>query len=134
MQPQNVSYETVRELRFLAVDEVRKQLARLCRRKETRWVGRNMPCRWAPTAVMNCRTTLPYSDGEAFLEIADALENPSIEVKLIVLRVPAGKTGYALLIPQPAGTPPIYAKVQFGAGSVVARSFHYSTSPQEDES
>jgi hypothetical protein len=69
---------------------------------------------------------MPFTDADAFEAIADAFENDTLEVKTVSLRIPAGRIAYEILIPQPAGRAPIYAKVQLGAGQVLARSFHYS--------
>jgi len=105
--------------------ELRRQVALLCRRGPSRYVARNLPCDWHPTSVLNAATGLPYTDAEAFGAIAAAFEDVGVEVRAVTLRVPPGKTALEVLIPQP-GRAPIYAKVQLGAGVVLARSFHYS--------
>jgi len=69
---------------------------------------------------------MPYTEREAFIAIAVAVEDPAIEVVSLTLRVPPNALAYQLLIPQGPGRPPIYAKVQLGPGVVIARSFHYS--------
>jgi hypothetical protein len=69
---------------------------------------------------------MPFTDGDAFEAIADAFESKTTEIKVVSLRIPPGKTAYEILIPQPDGRAPIYAKVQLGSGQVLARSFHYS--------
>jgi hypothetical protein len=69
---------------------------------------------------------MPFTDCDAFEAIADALENEIAEIKTVTLRIPPGKTAYEMLIPQPGGRAPIYAKLQLGSGQVLARSFHYS--------
>ena len=86
----------------------------------------NFPCDWHPTTVHNERTGMPYTDAEAFYAIAEALENPAIELVAVTLRIPPGRIAYELRIPQSRGCAPIYAKVQLGSGQVLARSFHYS--------
>lgn len=106
--------------------EIRKQLALLCRRGPCRFVARNYPCDWHPTMVDNLQSGMPYTDATAWEAIAVALEDPSTEVTAVPLRIPAGRTGFELLIPQGGGRPPIYVKLQLGAGRVLARSFHYS--------
>ena len=105
---------------------VREQLALLCRRGRNRRVALNLPCDWHPMTVYNQRTGMPFTEAEAFEAIADALLEATIEVTVVTLRIPPGKTAYELLIPQPNGCAPIYAKVQLGSGQVLARSFHYS--------
>jgi hypothetical protein len=75
---------------------------------------------------LNLQSGIPYSDLEAFEAIASALEDSTIEVVAVALRIPPNRIGYQLLIPQANGRPPIYAKVQLGPGVVLARSFHYS--------
>ena len=106
--------------------EVRRQLALLCRRGPCRFVARNYPCDWHPTTVENLTSGMPYTDQTAFEAVADALDNPGIEVNAVTLRIPEGKTGYEFLIPQGQGCAPVYVKLQLGAGCVLARSFHYS--------
>jgi len=76
--------------------------------------------------VHNRRTGMPFTEAEAFEAIADALLDATIEVTVVTLRIPPGKTAYELVIPQPSGCAPIYAKVQLGSGQVLALSFHYS--------
>lgn len=111
----------------MAIDgEVRKQLALLCRRGPCRYVARNYPCDWHPTTVDNLESGMPYADRSAWEAIADALDNPGIDVNAVPLRIPKGHTGYEFQIPQGAGRAPIYVKLQLGHGRVLARSFHYS--------
>jgi len=69
---------------------------------------------------------MPFTDADAFEAIADAFENDALEIRIVTLRIPPGRTAYEILIPQPSGRAPIYAKVQLGSGQVLARSFHYS--------
>jgi hypothetical protein len=69
---------------------------------------------------------MPFTDADAFEAIAKAFEDDTLEIKTVILRIPPGKTAYEILIPQPAGRAPIYAKVQLGSGQILARSFHYS--------
>ncbi len=107
-------------------NEIRNQLALLCRRGRNRKVALNLPCDWHPMTVHNERTGMPYTEAEAFEAIADALDDLRIEVTVVTLRIPPGRTAYELLIPQSKGCAPIYAKVQLGSGQVLARSFHYS--------
>lgn len=106
--------------------EVRKQLALLCRRGPCRFVARNYPCDWHPTTVENLQSGMPYTDQTAWEAIAVALDDPRIHANPVALRIPEGRTGYEFLIPQGTGHPPIYVKLQLGAGQVLGRSFHYS--------
>jgi hypothetical protein len=69
---------------------------------------------------------MPFTDADAFEAIAAAFENEALEIRIVTLRIPPGRTAYEILIPQPGGCAPIYAKVQLGSGQVLARSFHYS--------
>jgi hypothetical protein len=69
---------------------------------------------------------MPCTDADAFELIAEALEDPAVIVKPVVLRIPPGRTAYELVFSQAPGLAPIYAKVQLGGGRVLARSFHYS--------
>jgi hypothetical protein len=69
---------------------------------------------------------MPFTDADAFEAIAAAFENDALEIRIVTLRIPPGRIAYEILIPQPAGCAPIYAKVQLGSGQVLARSFHYS--------
>ena len=72
----------------------------------------------------------PHS-GEVFTErgawhfIADVLENGH-PVDAVVLENPQGKTGYVMLVDIGPDVPKLYIKFQFGSGTIIGRSFHYS--------
>ncbi len=71
------------------------------------------------------------SEGRYFTEdgawefVADAL-NAGHEVEEIVLRNPANKKGYVLILPGVEPVSEIYVKLQLGSSDVLGRSFHVS--------
>ena len=66
-----------------------------------------------------------FTNAGAWELIASELE-AGCEVKTVALRKPSGAKGYEMLIELAPGEPPVYIKVQLGAGKVIGRSFHYS--------
>ena len=62
--------------------------------------------------------------------IASKLEEGH-EVEVVALRHPPGAKGYVMRMEAEAGHPPVYVKIELGAGKVYGRSFHYSDRGRE---
>jgi hypothetical protein len=81
---------------------------------------RRMPTDWRPQQVINPVDGQPFTPRAAWHFVLDALaRNEPLEQ--IELRAPAGKRGYVMVVDG------IYIKLQLGSGTVIGRSFHYST-------
>ena len=111
----------------MTMDEVRRDLARMARRRELRIVEwtRVRPCEWRPTEVNNPESGLPFTEVRAWEYIADLLDagHPLDEV---ALDQPLGETGYVMIVTLAPNVAALYIKLQFLRGRVLGRSFHYS--------
>ncbi len=97
-------------------------------RKRARVVGdwkKGMPSDWRPTQTRNPETCDCFTPNGAWHFIADLLEggHPFEE---ITLRNPPGKRAYVIHVNLGQDLPPLYVKLQLGAGKVIGRSFHYA--------
>jgi hypothetical protein len=73
----------------------------------------------------------PFTQDGAWNFIIELLESGHPMAQK-ALKVPAGKSGYVLIVA--SGEPePIYIKLEIGSGVVIGRSFHYSYFPSEHE-
>lgn len=108
-----------------SVENIRRELAVLCRRSWCRVLG--WPRDWRPGMVVdpNDPDQQVFTEPGAWEFIADLLEagSPMLEIKL---DTPAGKTGYVVVASGGEKRPDIYVKLQLGSGKVIGRSFHYS--------
>ena len=105
--------------------EYRRQLARLARRKRTRRVPDDLPCRWKPGTVLNPEDNQPFTQEAAWEFVAQRLEDPAQGVEEIVLREPSGQPGFVMECPLPPRT--VYIKFHSERGrTILGRSFHYS--------
>lgn len=111
----------------MILDKVRRELARMARRKECRIVewARARPCDWRPTQVVNPESGLPFTEVRAWEYIADLLDanHPLTE---IALEHPPGELAYVMTVSLGERTPELYVKLQLLRGKVLGRSFHYS--------
>lgn len=111
----------------------RRQLALLARRKEARTTDFHpkRPTKWQPRSVENPEGRLDryFTDPAAWELIASRLDADH-PVEPVRLRQPPGATGYVMKIRVAPRMPPVYVKLQLGAGKIIGRSFHYSE-PQE---
>jgi hypothetical protein len=111
----------------MTLDEARRELARMARRKECRIVEWThvRPCDWRPTQVVNPESGLPFTDVRAWEYIADLLDanHPLTE---IALEQPANEVAYTMTVSLGPNVPELYVKLQFLRGRVLGRSFHYS--------
>lgn len=105
--------------------EFRHQLITLCRRTRARQLG--WPRDWRPNQVVDPRTGSPFTEAGAWEYVAELLENEHA-LEEMTLDQPRGARAVVLLVQQPPGFPPLYVKLQLGAGIVIGRSFHYSYS------
>jgi hypothetical protein len=108
--------------------ELRREIARLARRKDRRFVprSRKMPCRWHPTTVNNPEVGIPFTDITAWHFIAKLAEN-GCELEEIVLEQPSGEKAYIISVLLEANMPDLYIKIQLKNANIFGRSFHYST-------
>lgn len=108
--------------------ELKKEIARLARRKDMRFVprSRHMPCHWQPTTVTNPAVDIPFSDISAWHFIAQ-LADDGCEFEEIVLEQPRGEKAYVTSVPLDTSLPNLYIKIQLKNGNIIGRSFHYST-------
>lgn len=67
----------------------------------------------------------PFTDGGAWELIASKLEDGH-DVETVVLRKPAGATGYVMKIKINPNAPTLYVKVELRSGRILGRSFHYT--------
>lgn len=111
----------------MTLDEVRRELARLARRKDLRIVQwtRVRPCEWRPTEVINPGSGLPFTDVRAWEYIADLLDAGQ-PLEEVMLDQPPGEVAYVMIVILEPYVPALYIKVQFVRGRVLGRSFHYS--------
>lgn len=108
--------------------ELRREIARLARRKDMRFVprSRKMPCRWQPTTVTNPEIGIPFNDITAWHYIAKLAED-GCKLEEKVLEQPSGDKAYVISVPLEANMPELYIKIQLRNGNIFGRSFHYST-------
>lgn len=108
-------------------EDIRRQIIVLARRPRARSSAStsNRPADWQPDAVINPEGGLPFTDFGAWDFIATCVEEGH-EIETVVLRKPAGATGYVMKIRLEPNCPHLYVKVQLGGGKIFGRSFHYS--------
>ena len=113
-------------------DAIRKQLVLLARRSSARVTAfsASAPTDWRPQQVRNPSGVLDdyFTEAAAWELIAAKLEEGH-PVEEVALRRPPGRKGYVMKIPLGVDDPPVYVKLQLGAGTVIGRSFHYSEYP-----
>ena len=109
------------------MDEVRRELARMARRKELRIVQwtRVRPCEWRPMEVINPESGLPFTEVRAWEYIAELL-HAGHPLEEVALDQPPGEVGYVLIVTLDPEVSALYIKLQFLHGRVLGRSFHYS--------
>ena len=111
-------------------ESTRRQLITLCRRGRDRTTdfSPDRPTHWNPGKVRNPRGEFDthFTNFSAWELIATELE-AGCEVETIDLKIPPGAKGYVMQIELEPNDPPVYIKVQLGAGKIIGRSFHYST-------
>lgn len=114
-------------------EALRPQLIALARRKRSRRSGgeTGLPCRWKPWSVRDPSSGEIFTEAGAWEFVAAHLES-GCAVKVMKLKRPPGRTGYVLSFPMPSG-PPLYMKLQLGAGVVLGRSFHISIYEDDDD-
>lgn len=120
----------LKQANFVSINvETRRQLAALARRKRARVVEftRSRPSEWRPQEVANPEGVFDqyFTTQTAWEFIASKLEEGH-EVEVVALRQPPGAKGYVMHMEGQAGHPPVYVKIELGAGKVYGRSFHYS--------
>lgn len=110
-------------------ESIRSQLVILARRGKTRTTEftRDRPTDWRPTQVRNPDGMLDgyFTDPSAWEFIAAKLEDGH-PVEIVELNKPVGAKGYVMKVDMEPGMPPLYIKLQLGAGKIIGRSFHYS--------
>lgn len=110
-------------------DDIRQQLVVLARRSRARITEfrRDRPTEWRPQQVRNPDGVIAshFSDAEAWELIASRLERGH-PVEVVELHNPPGAVGYVMMVDLGVDDPPIYVKLQLGAGRIIGRSFHYS--------
>jgi hypothetical protein len=74
---------------------------------------------------MHPKSGEPFTERGAWEFVAEVLEAGQV-MESITLDRPPGAKAYVLIIATTPMTPPIYVKLQLGAGCVIGRSFHYS--------
>ena len=52
------------------------------------------------------------------------------DLEVVELKHPPGKKGYVMIVDPGPDVSDIYIKLQIGSGTVIGRSFHYSTLPK----
>ena len=107
------------------VENIRRELAVLCRRSWCRVLG--WPRDWRPGTVVdpNDADQQVFTEPGAWEFIADLLA-AGCPIQEIKLDTPAGKTGYVVVTSGGEKRSEIYVKLQLGSGKVIGRSFHYS--------
>src|SRR5947208_15781383 len=100
--------------------QVREELRRLAASSRTRVVPatRSEPCDWKPWTVKHPRTGEYFTDAGGWEFVAEILAT-DVEVELVVLEKPKGKTGYVIKTPGCPGEPEIYIKLRIGTGAVI---------------
>lgn len=111
-------------------DSIRRQLARAARRPRSRNRGEfspGRPTKWQPMQVIDPAGGLgaPFTNAGAWEFIASKLEGGH-RVDVIDLRKPQGAQAYVMKIEIDPNGPRLYVKVEFRAGKILGRSFHYS--------
>ncbi|MFT3711055.1 MAG: hypothetical protein QM817_25795 [Archangium sp.] len=104
---------------------MRKLLSDRCQSSRTRTseFSSEAPCDWRPTQVSDPNSGEPFTDEGAWLWVGELISG-GVEIEMIVLEKPKGKTGY--VIKQPVGARVVYVKLQLLSATVFGRSFHYS--------
>ena len=108
-------------------DEIRRELARLAKRKECRvyvW-SKERPTEWNPGQVLNPETGIPFSIEAAWQFVADQLD-AGHELLEVDMKKPPNEKGYVMEIDLSSGSPRLYVKLQINRGKIFGRSFHYS--------
>lgn len=113
--------------------EIRAEIASLARRKDkrVRISSPEMPCVWKPYDVQT-EHGLPFTEEGAWQFIADCVEN-NTPITQINLEKPPGEIGYVMLVSIKDAHARLYIKIQLWKGSIVGRSFHYSTESESQE-
>jgi hypothetical protein len=117
-----------------SLDEIRRELARLARRKDCRvyiWT-KERPTDWNPGQVLNPETGIPFSAEAAWQFVADRL-NAGQELVEVEMKKPPNEMGYVMQIDLSPGTPKLYVKLQINRGRIFGRSFHYSLQAPGEE-
>lgn len=115
------------ESRVAVAEEIRNRLAALAqsRRTRTRTFLRSRPCDWRATAMTDPRSGEVFTEDGAWTYVAEYIV-AGVQIEVVTLDLPPGKTGYAMLLPSHDPNTPIYVKLQLGSEVVIGRSFHYS--------
>lgn len=106
--------------------DIKKLLTRFASSRGTRNTefSNAAPCKWQPTATTDPRTKQPFTDDNAWEYIIEYIDNGT-KIYKIILKKPAGKIGYTMLLPSIHSDRPIYIKLQICGDHVKGRSFHY---------
>jgi len=115
-------------------DEIKSRLAALCcsRRTRNRDFLPSRPCDWRSTGMTDPRSGEVFTEDGAWKYVAEMIER-GVQIEIIELDQPPGKTGYTMLLPSHDPKSPIYVKLQLGSGVVIGRSFHYSEKQADAE-
>jgi len=111
------------------LDQIRRELALLARRKNARIIGcpqKGMPSDWQPHQVINPVDGLPFTKSTVWHYIANLLENSHQPIEENVLSHPPDKRAFVMHVDMGSAQPKLYIKLQLGSGKVIGRSFHYS--------
>jgi hypothetical protein len=131
-----VSYDTLcfGEHYLTVSDETRNRLAAWAcsRRTRTREFRPNRPCKWQATSITDPRSGEIFTEDGAW-EYAAQMILDGVAIEVVELRQPPGKKAYAMLVPSHDPATPIYVKLQLGSGCVIGRSFHYSTTFEQQQ-
>ena len=108
------------------LDDLRVRLAKFCRSKRHREARftKKRPVKWHPTSVCEIGSTIPFTEAGAWEFIACLIDD-GVEIEVIILDKPPGKTGYVMLVPGNYNEK-IYIKLEIVGEKVFGRSFHTS--------
>jgi hypothetical protein len=111
----------------------RKELIRLCRSRSCSRIvprSREMPCHWFPTQVKDPETGDVFTAVGAWHFVAELLEK-GVPMTILKMNKPEGSWAFVIKYYCGNSGTHIYIKVQMYSGTIVGRSFHYSTVTQQ---
>jgi hypothetical protein len=115
-------------------DQIRRRLAMLASSRKTRRVSfsAQSPCDWHPAGITDPRTRVPFTEDGAWEYICGSIRALA-DIDEVVLKHPAGKKGYVMLLTSATQKLFIYVKLQLLSDCVAGRSFHYSYTSHDAE-